>query len=60
MHNSVWASQVELPRFPKLKQDIKTEVLIVGGGLAGLLCAFQLNRQGVAYVLIEADRICRG
>ena len=60
MHNSLWASNAELPRFPKLKKDIKTDVLIVGGGLAGLLCAYRLDRAGVEYVLIEADRICRG
>ena len=49
-----------MPRFPSQKQNIKTDVLIVGGGLAGLLCAFQLSRAGVNYTLIEADRICGG
>ena len=60
MQNSLWASNVKLPAFPKLNRDIKTDVLIVGGGLAGLLCAYKLDRAGVDYVLIEADRICRG
>ncbi len=60
MQNSLWASNVDMPRFPKLDRDIKTNVLIVGGGLAGLLCAYMLDRDGVDYVLIEADRICHG
>lgn len=60
MQNSLWASQVDMPQFPKLDRDIKTNVLIVGGGLAGLLCAYMLDRDGVDYVLIEADRICHG
>lgn len=60
MQNSVWASNVKLPVFPKLNRDIQTNVLIVGGGLAGLLCAYKLDRAGVDYVLIEADRICHG
>lgn len=40
--------------------DLKTDVLIIGGGMAGILCAYELTRQGVDCALIEADRICRG
>ena len=56
MINSVWA-QEELPPFPKLKQDTKTDVLIIGGGMAGLLCAYRLQQNGVDCMLIEADRL---
>lgn len=48
-----------MPEFPKLEGNIKTDVLIIGGGIAGVLCAFELKRAGVDCVLIEADRICR-
>ena len=60
MLNSIWAGQVRLPEFAGLDRDLKTDVLIIGGGLAGLLCAHRLHRDGVAYVLIEADRIMGG
>lgn len=60
MTDSIWTAGVELPEFPSLNQDIKTDVLIVGGGLAGILCAHMLAQSGVDYALIEADRICRG
>lgn len=60
MLNSLWANSSEVPAFPKLEQDITTNVLIVGGGLAGILCAHMLDREGVDYVLIESDRICHG
>ncbi|MCE9590587.1 MAG: FAD-dependent oxidoreductase [Planctomycetes bacterium] len=33
----------------------KTDVAIIGGGLAGLCCAIQLKRAGVPFMLIEAD-----
>ncbi|MBX3166421.1 MAG: FAD-dependent oxidoreductase [Candidatus Eremiobacteraeota bacterium] len=33
---------------------MKTPVLIVGGGLAGLTCAVELERRGVEYRLLEA------
>ena len=39
---------------------MKTDVLIIGGGLAGLLCAQKLAQDGADYVLIEADSICHG
>ncbi len=43
-----------------MQGDFQVEVLIIGGGLAGLLCAYELDRAGVEYALIEADRICGG
>ena len=60
MNNSVWTNDVQMPTFGKLEQDLKTDVLVVGGGLAGILCAHGLAREGVDYALIEADRICVG
>ncbi|MGN1169445.1 MAG: FAD-dependent oxidoreductase, partial [Acutalibacteraceae bacterium] len=38
----------------------KTGLLIVGGGLAGLLCAYFAQRSGIDYALIESDSICHG
>lgn len=57
---SVWKETSELPSFDSLKQDIKTDVLIIGGGLAGVLCAYMMEQAGVDYTLVEADRICSG
>lgn len=56
---SIWYKQVKMPEFPKLCGDLKTDVLIIGGGIAGLLCAWELKSAGVDCVLIEADIICR-
>ena len=60
MINSLGAETAKLPSFPSLEQDLKTDILIVGGGMAGLLCACALNRACADYALIEADRICGG
>lgn len=60
MINSVWANTTKIPVFPCLDHDAKTDVLIIGGGLAGLLCAYTLNQAGIDYLLIEADTICSG
>lgn len=60
VNESIWAATAKLPAFPALQQDIRTDVLVIGGGLAGLLTAYQLRKSGTNCVLIEADRICRG
>jgi len=51
---------VQLPCFSRLEADLHTDVLIIGGGLAGLLCAWNLTRAGVDCVLIEQNRIMGG
>ena len=54
---SVWHN-TSLPRFPQLDGDVKTDVLIIGGGIAGILTAYFLHQSGVPYMLVEKDRIC--
>ena len=57
---SIWKKTAELPEFHTLTKDIRTKVLIIGGGMAGILCAYFLQRSGVDYCLLEADTICSG
>lgn len=58
--NSVWFDTVQLPEFETLQGDRKTDVLIIGGGMAGILCAYFLQKRGVDYMLVERGRICSG
>ena len=60
MINLVWNTSVDLPRFEQLKHDLKTDVLIIGGGLTGILTAYKLSELGVQFALVEANTICRG
>lgn len=57
---SLWNENISRPDFPTMKNDIKTDVLIIGGGIAGILTAYFLQEKGVPYVLAEKDRICSG
>ena len=57
---TVWNQTASLPAFPPLKKDIKTGVLVIGGGITGILCAYMLKQIGVPCVLVEADRLCGG
>ena len=58
--DSIWTKSVELPSFPQMQGDKKTEVLIVGGGMAGILCAYFFQEQGIDYILAEGRTICSG
>ena len=58
--NSVWSDTVTLPHFGIPGKNLKTDVLIIGGGMAGLLCAYMLKQTGIDYVLAEADTLCSG
>ena len=58
--NSLWSATAENEGFPTLQGDIKTDVVIVGGGLAGVLCLKELTDRGVDCVLLEAKSIGSG
>lgn len=57
---SIWQKNLSLPSFSTLNKDIKTDVLIIGGGIAGILTAYFLHRKGIDCVLVEKNRICSG
>ena len=54
---SLWKQTAAPTAFPALEGDLKTDVLIIGGGLAGVLCAWKLKKAGVDCALVEADTI---
>ena len=60
MMNSIWGETAEHVSFAPLKGNKNTDVLIIGGGIAGILCARKLRDAGVDCVLVEADKICGG
>ena len=57
---SVWENDEKLVCFDALKENKSTDVLIIGGGIAGILCAYKLKNAGVDCMLVEATEICKG
>ena len=57
---SVWKMNAQAVRFDTLKENQSTDVLIIGGGIAGILCAYKLKNAGVDCVLVEASEIYGG
>lgn len=57
MKKSIWEYDVKLPRFDSLHGTERCDVLVIGGGIAGIMIAHRLKMRGVDYLLIEKDRI---
>jgi glycine/D-amino acid oxidase-like deaminating enzyme/nitrite reductase/ring-hydroxylating ferredoxin subunit len=51
---SLWHEHFEMPSFPRAHGERHAEVLVVGGGIAGVTAALLLQRAGKRVVLVEA------
>lgn len=58
--DSLWLSTTNLPSFPRLDKNISTEILVIGGGIAGITNAYVLCKEGYKVTLIEGDKLLRG
>ncbi len=57
---SLWLDDVKMSSFPKLSENIKTNVLIIGGGITGILCAYELKKRNIDAIVLEQDTIGKG
>lgn len=57
---SVWSESCKFRKREALNKDIKTDVLVIGAGIAGVLTAYMLKQKGREVVLIDAAEIASG
>lgn len=57
--NSIW-SDTGIPKRNPLPGSCKTEIAVIGGGLAGILTAYYLQQMGKQVMVLEARRIGSG
>lgn len=57
---SYWLNSAELPQFPSLKEDTKSDVVIVGAGITGITLAYLLAKRGKSVIIIEAGEVLSG
>ena len=58
--DSIWLRTAQKPQFDALDGNKKVDVLIIGGGIAGILCTYKIKNAGVDCMLVEADEVCGG
>jgi glycine/D-amino acid oxidase-like deaminating enzyme/nitrite reductase/ring-hydroxylating ferredoxin subunit len=57
---SLWLDTAEPTTYPRLSADLKVDVAVLGGGIAGLTTALLLKRDGARVAVIEAARVGSG
>lgn len=57
---SIWRSTVDIQKRPCLKNDIETDVVIIGAGLTGILLGYLLQEKGISSIILEANSIASG
>ncbi len=57
---SVWVSGSRIRKREPLPGDMEAPVAVIGAGLAGILTAYYLKKEGIRSVVLEADRLGSG
>lgn len=58
--DSIWTMTTNIPERKPLREEIKVDTAVIGGGLSGILTAYFLKKKGINAVVLEADRIGSG
>lgn len=57
---SLWMGETVLPTFPRLHEDVETDVVVIGAGIAGITAARLLRQRGERVVVVEAREVGAG
>ena len=57
---SIWTKNTEKKDFEVLSGNQKTDTVVIGGGMAGVVTAYYLQQVGVPVIVLEANRVGSG
>lgn len=57
---SFWLKTGHVNNYPQLEQDLDVDVAVIGGGIAGILSAYELIKTGKNVVLLEGHNFIGG
>ena len=57
---SIWTNNTGKKDFEMLSRNQKTNTVVIGGGMAGVLTAYYLQQVGVPVIVLEANRVGSG
>src|SRR5689334_345854 len=55
-----WADTARLPKFGRLRADLRVDVVVIGGGITGITTAYLLGKAGASVALLERARFDMG
>lgn len=59
-NKSLWSSTATIKSRDTLLNNIECDVLVIGGGMAGVLTAYFLTQNNVNIIVVEASSVCSG
>lgn len=57
---SIWKQDVTLVPRKALQNNMSVQVVVIGGGMAGMLTAYFLQKKGIETIVLEANHIASG
>lgn len=54
---SIW-NDIKRKKYPVLNENKNVDILIIGGGITGINCLYNLKNNGLNAMLVEQNRIC--
>ncbi len=60
MNSSYWVESTKQTNYPKISENIDTDILIIGGGITGIATAYMLSNSDLNITIVEADKMAMG
>ncbi len=57
---SIWEKETDLPSFSPIDKNVQTDVCVVGGGITGIMTAYELSQIGLRVIVVDAYKVCSG
>ena len=57
---SIWENDLNIKERKEFSGNKKTDTVIIGGGIAGILTAYRLKQEGIEAIILEKDKIFGG
>ena len=57
---SIWENDLNIRERKAFSGNKKTDTVIIGGGIAGILTAYRLKKEGIEAIILEKDKIFGG
>lgn len=54
---SIWKATAKESYFSTLDKNLSVDVVIIGGGITGITCAYLLSLSGKSVVVLESNKI---